>query len=156
MVSDKSKIGMHQFNQKILHAVTRSQNTYGNFFEKKGTLNKGSNQALKIDRNRFDNCIDHLARAVFYYNYNNKWKLPLLVFSPNFISAIENDNAVPHKKSEKIMSVANIYLKDELFHGENPEVFKYRIKYNEIEEIYIFNAIFYDSFHIYSISLKNK
>ena len=152
LVSDKSKIGKHQFNQKILHAISRRPNTYGNFFKKRGTLNKGLNQALEIDRNRFDNCIDHLARAIFYYNYNKKWKLPLSVFSPNFISSIENDNAVLHTKSIEMISLVNIHLEHELYHGENPEVFKFRIKYNDIEGIYIFNAIFYDSFNIYSIS----
>ena len=156
MASENSKVGMHQFRRKILRAVIRNPNTYETFFVKKETFNKGSNQALEIDRNRFDNCIDHLARAIFYYRFNNKWELPLLVFSPNFISSIENDHTVPHKKSEDIVAISNIYLKDELFQGENPEVFKYRIKYNKVEEIYVLNAVFNDSFNIYSISLRNK
>ena len=147
-----SEIAQNQFMGKLLRAAKRKPHTYSNFFTDEGTLANGSLRALRIDRGRFDRCIDHLMRALYFDTYKEKWVLPILVTSPSFFSNIENDNAVPHQPIHDAVDVTKEFLKHEIIKGQNPEVFKYRVRYDEATRIYAFAAIFYDFFEVYSLS----
>ncbi len=46
------------------------------------------------------------------------------------------------------------FLGPEPIRGENPDVFKYRLRYDEVDEAYAFAAIFYDCFEVYSFSSR--
>ena len=146
-----SEIAQNQFMGTLLRAVERKPHVYSNFFTDEGTLANGSQHALRIDRVRFDRCIDHLMRALYFDAYKEKWVLPILVASPSFFSYIENDNAVPHQPIHDAVDVTKEFLKHEIIKGQNPEVFKYRVRYDEATKIYAFAAIFYDFFEVYSL-----
>ena len=75
-----------------------------------------------------------------------------MIVSPNFYSAISNDEAVPHKTTQEIVEVSRSFLVQEPVLGDNPEVFKYRVRYDENECSYAFAGIFYDFFEVYSYS----
>ena len=70
----------------------------------------------------------------------------------SFFSVIENDNVVPHQPIHDAVDVTREFLKSEIIKGQNPEVFKYRLRYDDATRIYAFAAIFYDFFEVYSIS----
>ena len=124
-------------------------------FVRKGTVAEGQGRALQIDRERFDTCINHLARALFFDAFHRKWDLPISVVSPNFFSGIASDQMVPHQPTKKAVEMSRQVLGAEPIRGENPEVFKYRLRFDEAEEAYAFTAIFYDCFEVYSFSSKN-
>jgi hypothetical protein len=59
---------------------------------------------------------------------------------------------VRHQPTEDATSVIRDFLKGEIIKGQNPEVFKYRLRYDEANRMYAFAAIFYDFFEVYSLS----
>lgn len=155
MTAGINKAGQHQFFGKLLPAAARVPHTYKSFFADKGTVAQGKGRALQIDRKRFNSCIDHFARAIFFDAYKRKWQLPISIISPNFFSGIDSDQMVPHKPTVKAVETSRQFLGGEPIKGENPEVFKYRIRYDEIEG-YAFAAIFYDCFEVFSFSWRKE
>jgi hypothetical protein len=147
-----NKVGQHLFWGKFLRAVARRPHVYKSFFADKGTVAKGKLRALKIDRKRFNNCIDHLARALFFDAYKRKWQLPIIIVSPNLYSGIHSDQMVSHQPTLKAVESSRQFLGSEPIKGENPEVFKYRIRYDEENEVYTFAAVFYDYCEVFSCS----
>jgi hypothetical protein len=147
-----NSIARHQFLGEMLRGATRSPHKYSDFITDKGKVQNGALRALQIDRARFDRCIDHLARALFFHAYKTKWEYPILTVSPNFYSVISNDEAVPHQPTKEIVEVSRAFLIQEPIRGDNPEVFKYRVKYEEDERCYAFAGIFFDFFEVYSYS----
>ena len=154
MTAGSNKAGQHQFLWKLLPAAARAPRAYKSFFADKGTVAQGKGRALQIDRKRFNSCIDHLARAIFFDAYKRKWQLPISIISPNFFSGIYSDQMVPHQPTVKAVETSRQFLGGEPVRGENPDVFKYRIRYDEVDEGYAFAAIFYDRFEVYSFSSR--
>jgi hypothetical protein len=147
-----SEVAKHQFLGKLLRAAARRPHAYSHFFKDEGSLVDGTSRALRIERERFDKCIDNLARAIFFDNFREKWKLPILVVSPNFYSAISDNRAISHQPTQSVVTVSRNFLGQEVVRGENPDVFKYRLRYDETTGMYAFAAIFYDFFEVYSVS----
>lgn len=154
MTAENNKVGQHQFFGKLLPAVARRPHAYKSFFADKGTVAKGTGRALQIDRKRFNSCIDHLARAIFFDTFERKWQLSISIVSPNIFSGIHSDQIVPHRPTENVVEISRQFLGGEPIRGENPEVFKYRLRYDEVDESYAFAAIFYGRFEIYSFSSR--
>ena len=149
-----SATGHQLFSTKMLRGAARTPHSHGLFFRDKGPIAQESGRVLQIDRNRFDICVDHLAKALFYDSYKRKWRLPTTVVSPNFFSGIASDQVVSHKPTLDAVEVSWKALGSEPIRGENPEVFKYRLRYDAEEEIYAFAGIFYECFEVYSFSSK--
>lgn len=154
MTIGNNDAGKHQFFGKFLRAAVRMPHAYKSFFADKGTVSQEKHRILQIDRKRFNNCIDHLARALFFDAFKRKWQLPLLVVSPNFYSEIRFDQIVPDPLTDNIVEISRQFLISEPVRGENHEVFKYRIRYDEENKNYAFAAIFYDCFEVYSFSSR--
>ena len=76
----------------------------------------------------------------------------MMTVSPNFYSNISNDKAVPHRPTKEVVEVTRSFLAQEPIRGENPEVFKYRLRLDEDECSYAFAGMFYDFFEVYSYS----
>ena len=64
---DSNDIARHQFLGKFLRGVQRNSQTYSGFFKEKCSTSSDKNRVLQLERNRFDKCIDHLARALFFH-----------------------------------------------------------------------------------------
>jgi hypothetical protein len=152
--AENSEAGQHQFFEKLLPATTRLPHTFTSFFGDQGTVSGGRNRVLKIDRKRFDNCIDHLARAIFFYDFKRQWQLPISIVCPNFFKGVQSDQLVPHQPTINAAEISRQWLSGIPNRGENPEVFRYRIRYDEEGEGYAFGAIFYDSFEVFSFSSR--
>ena len=155
MTSETSETWRYQSFRKLLRATARMPHAYESFFRDKGTVAQGKDRVLQIDRQRFDRCIDHLARAVFFDAFKRKWQLSMSIVSPNFFSGISAGQIVPHKLTGSIVETSRQFLCGEPIRGENPEVFKYRLRYDEVGEGYTFAAIFYGCFEVYSYSSRD-
>lgn len=147
---DSNEIARHQFLGKFLRGASRNRQAYSGFFTDHGTLATGTQHALRLERGRFDKCIDHLVRALFFHSFQTKWQLPIVVTSPNFYSAIAEDRAVPHRPTQQAIEVSRVFLGREPVLGENPDAFKYRLRYDSATSMFAFAGIFYDFFEIYS------
>ncbi len=157
MAAGNNEAGQHQFHWKMLPATSRKPHTYRTFFKDKGTVAHGEGHASQIDRDRFDGCIDHLVRALFFHSYKRKWQLPIVTFSPNFFSGTSSNEIVPDQQSMKAIEASRQFLSNEPYLSENPDVFQYQIRYDEdgADEGFACAAIFYASFEIYSYSSKD-
>ena len=149
-----SETGHHLFSGKMLRGAARMPHSHRLFFRDGGPIVEERGRVLQIDRPRFDTCVDHLAKALFYDTYKRKWSLPTTVVSPNFFSGIASDQVVSHKPTLDAVEVSRKALGSEPIRGENPDVFKYRLRYDAEEEIYAFAGIFYECFEVYSFSSK--
>ena len=147
-----SAAGKHQFFEKLLPAAARTPHAHRSVFGDKGTIAAGRGRVLQVDRKRFDACVDHLARALFFDAYQQKWSLPIVVISPNFFNGIASDQVVPHQPTLGAVQVSRQVLAAEPVRGENHEVFRYRLRFDEADGSYALAAIFYDCFEVYSFS----
>lgn len=147
-----NEVAKHQFLGKFLRGAIRNRQAYSGFVTDQGTLAAGTQRALRLERSRFDKCVDHLVRALFFHSFQTKWELPIVVTSPNFYSAIAEDLAVPHLPTQKAVEVSRVFLGHELVLGENPEVFKYKLRHDQSTGMFAFAGIFYDFFEVYSAS----
>lgn len=147
-----NEIARHQFLGKFLRGARRNHQAYADFFAEDGAIESGSLRALKIERTRFDRCIDHLVRALFFHTYRTKWDLPSVIVSPNFYAAIVEDRVVPHSLTQPTIDASREFLRQEPVLGENPEVFKYRLRYDRSTKMFAFAGIFFDFFEVYSAS----
>jgi hypothetical protein len=147
-----NEIARHHFLGKFLRGASRNRATYSNFFTDQGKVASGTQRALRLERSRFDKCIDHVVRALYFHSFRVKWELPLVVVSPNFYSVIAEDQAVPHTPTKQAIELSRVFLGSEPILGENPDVFKYRLRYDPSVNMFAFVGIFYDFFEIYSAS----
>jgi hypothetical protein len=152
MTPGSTKAGLHLFKRKLLPAASRTPHAYRTFFTDKGTVAGGKGRALQINRDRFDRCIDQLARGLFFHTYKRKWQLPLVTISPNFFSSINAGEMAPHQPTINAVDTSRLFLSSEPNRGENPDVFQYRIRYEESGECFSCAAIFYGCFEIFSYS----
>jgi len=147
----------HIFRRKLLPAVARQRRAYKGFFTDRGPVAGGQRRVLKIDRQRFNECIDRLARAIFFYTFKREWSLPIRIVTPNLFvgSSVLVGIALPHEPTMKAVETLRQYLSGAPVKGENPEVFRYRIRYDENEEAYAFAAQFYGCFEVFSFSSRD-
>ena len=152
---DSNAIARHKFLGKFLRGVRRNRDSYSSFFTDEGTVAPGKKQVLRLERKRFDKCIDHLARALFFHTFGMQWRLPSVVASPNFFSAIPQHKPIPHHPTQRAIEASREFLWQESILGENPSVFRYRLRYDEPSGTFAFAGLFYDFFEVYSASSKS-
>jgi hypothetical protein len=61
---------------------------------------------------------------------------------------------VPHDPTLKAVEITRNLLRYEPTHGENPEVFRYRLQYDASDESLAFAAQFYETFEVYAFSSR--
>ena len=149
-----NEIAAHHFLGKFLRGVQRNSQAYSEFFEDRGSLASGQQRALRLNRDRFDKCIDHLARALFFHTFGAKWDLPIVMASPNFYAEVTQQGAVTHLPSQQAIEATKLFLLSEPVLGENSEVFMYRLRYDLPSQTFAFAGCFYDFFEIYGVSSR--
>jgi hypothetical protein len=150
-----NEIAKHQFLGKFLRGAERNRDAYSEFFKDMGLISSDTKRVLKLDRDRFDKCIDHLARALFFHTFKSKWSLPIAVVSPNFYSEVRQQGPVTHLPSQQAVDVTQQFLASEPLLGENPEVFMYRIRFDQRSGMFAFAGRFYEFFEIYCVSSES-
>jgi hypothetical protein len=154
VTAQHSKASKHQFFQKLLVASRRMPRAHTAFIADAGSVAGGAARALHIDRARFDACVDHLARAIFFDVNQGKWLSPLRVVSPNFFSAVAAGLPVAHNPSLQAVELIRSYIVCEPILGENTDVFKYRLKVDAEAEIFAFAGQFFGLFEVFVYSSK--
>ena len=154
IAAHNSPVAADHFRGKLLRAAARNPTTYGTYFDEQGQVHKGAFRVLKIDRTRLDACLVHIARALYFHATKQKWWLPIYPISPNLFSETKNDAPQPHALSKDGIALAREYLSGTPIQGSNPEVFRYRMKCDDIQKIFVLAAIFYESFEIFCYSSK--
>jgi len=72
--------------------------------------------------------------------------------SPNLFSSVDGDQPISHEPTLQAAAVTKEYLKFEVIKGENLEVFRYRLKYDEGANSFAFAGQFYELFEVFAYS----
>ncbi|MEJ1402562.1 MAG: hypothetical protein RPU61_03465 [Candidatus Sedimenticola sp. (ex Thyasira tokunagai)] len=154
--AENNEVAQHQFLGKLLRATKRSPLKYSNYIEEKGIIESERKRVMEIDRDRFDSCIEHMVRAMFFHAYGTKWRYPILVASPNLHNEDPGKDAVYGKKTADLVKIMHMIIGQEQFLGDNPSVFKYRLRHDVDSCSYAFEGIFYDFFEVYTFSTNEN
>jgi hypothetical protein len=149
--SDVSHAARSKFDTE-LRAVGRKPHVYASFIKSEQPIAGSSKTLIQFDRQRFDKCIEQIARAIFFHTYSRKWHFPISIFSPNIFEINSLEVAEVPNEIENGIDKLRYFLASESIKGSNPEVFKYRIRYEEQHELFSFGAIFYDSLEVFCVS----
>jgi hypothetical protein len=149
-----SPIGQSLFFGKLLRGVKRAPHVYSTFFQDQGPIGSTTARAVRIDRQRLDACFDHMARALFFDSFRSKWGRPIVFASPSFYSSVGRDGLVPHESTARAVDVTRRLLGVEDIRGANPDIFKYRVQYDQDDDAFAFAAIFYDCVEVFGFSSR--
>lgn len=145
-----SEAATHQFTGKILRGVKRSPAKYGLFAPRADAIAPPGKAVFTTDRARFDRCIEHIAKAIFFHTYGRKWSLGFVVASPQILEKLPSGQLAVHDLSLQAVQVTREFLATEPVLGENSQIFKYRIKTEG--DMLAFAALFYENFEVYAAS----
>lgn len=142
------------FFQKLMKAARRRPHAYRSFFEEQGTISGTNLPVVRLSRTRFDHCVDHLVRALCFHATGAKWHHPIIVASPRFFGDFESGQVIPHQTSLDAIAVSREFLAQVPLVGENPEIFRYRLRYEHEAQILAFACQFYDLFEVFAYSSR--
>ena len=130
-----NEVAKNQFLTKIVRAMERNSTLIDQFLNDKESVivedtitSKVDNTiAIKVDKERLENELTDLARALYFYHFKEKWLDAVNVY-PNFLLEINPEYArETNQPIENMDKLSNILFENEAFLGENPDVFKYQI-----------------------------
>lgn len=83
--------------------------------------------ALRINTHRVHQALDHIGRALHFHHFREKWTADIQVI-PLFLLALDGESALKFNDTLASMGVAaEALFSDQPAHGNNPEVFSYRV-----------------------------
>jgi hypothetical protein len=148
--AEYSEAAKHQFFAKLLGGVRRSPAKYSAYAPRTEAPTPPGKSAFTTDPERFERCVDHLARALCFHTYGVKWQLPLMVTSPNIFNLSHDGVISADQPSLEAIHVTRAVLAAEPSRGENGDVFLYRVITQD--GILAFGAIFYGFFEVFGAS----
>jgi hypothetical protein len=150
-----SRAASQLFFQKLMRAARRRPHAYRSFFRKQGTLAGMDQPVVRLSRPRFNSCVDHLVRALCFHATGAKWQHRIMVASPSFFGGFESGQVIPHQPSLDAIDLSRAYLAQEPIGGENPEIFKYRLRCDMEAQTLAFAGQFYEIFEVFAYSSRN-
>ncbi|MBU1264301.1 MAG: hypothetical protein KJ946_06745 [Gammaproteobacteria bacterium] len=123
------------FSSKILRAIQRSPSVIKKFTEKQIPVKVEDTQtgeihetlALQVDRQRLENALMMIGRALYFHHFNTRWKGSVSAY-PNFLLALTEPNARElNEPVETMATLAEEFFLDQPRYGENQDVFSYQV-----------------------------
>lgn len=125
----------NHFSTKILRAIQRNPSVIKKFTEKQIPVKVEDTQtgeihdtlALQVDRQRLENALMMIGRALYFYHFKTKWNGSVSAY-PNFLLALTEPNARElNEPVEKMAALAEEFFLNQPCHGENQDVFSYHV-----------------------------
>jgi hypothetical protein len=156
VTTGENQAATHVFERKIKPAPVEQKLALRSFFKLHGKVGGTGKGILQLDRPRFDRCADHIARALFFHTFEEKWFFPIFFISPQFYGKDENGAPVMPPLYVHAAAVTKASLESEKWLGQNPEVFKYRFKYEREakSKAFAFECAFFELFSLYGFSTE--
>ena len=123
------------FSSKILRAIQRNPSVIKKFTEKQIPVKVEDTQtgeihetlALQVDRQRLENALIMIGRALYFHHFKTRWKAGVSAY-PNFLIALTEPNARElNEPVEKMAALAEEFFLDLPRHGENQDVFSFQV-----------------------------
>ncbi len=151
----------NHFNSKVIRAINRRNHVYENFAKenKRVTLEEPngtliSTVGIKVDRDRFDRVIDHIAHGIFFYHFKERFVGEAEVFSESFIN-LDSINALNYNVYDQNLgqNISDLFGEFEYF-GDNPEIFQYQLV--KALDTVLIRLIFYSDFKVTACLRKSN
>lgn len=128
-----NEVGRNQYRTKIRRAQNRNPSLLKKIAAASTPLeityplseNNVSSMAFKLEEDRFNTIIDRLSRAIYFHHFQEKW-LGHVKYQAEFLFATTNPLDESNVRCETISNNADEWFSRAIYHGENPEVFKYQ------------------------------
>lgn len=128
-----NEIGRNLYRTKVRRAIKRNASVLGKIastatpvsFREPNTEDTVKSVAHELDANRFNTMIDRLARAIYFYHFEEKWTYGIR-YQAEFLFATLNQLDEANARIKEISSQADERFSGVVYIGENPEVFKYQ------------------------------
>lgn len=149
-----NSVATRQFTTKILRALQKRTNLRKFYTgETKDCLLFGQKtMAFKVDKERFDRGIDHIARGLYFHEFSNIWRGRIVIRSSALL-ALKGDNAKTKNKTTQDIAIhARILFKDVKPKGEHPEVFQYQLHAEPDKDSLLIRMLFYEGVEILAVS----
>jgi hypothetical protein len=146
---DNERVAQRQFSTKVMRAVRRRPSQL-KFIEDNflitvdGQLSLGYN----VDRDRFDNVADHMARALFFHHYIAKLSLPIIIHTPDLFVVYGFNAHSINQMMQQIDAMTIDALTNQPTLGNNPDIFCYQYRYFDEIPSFIVRMTFYRGFVI--------
>ncbi len=105
-----------------------------------------------VNRARFDRSIEYVARGLYYHHFHEPWLEPIQVYSPVFAVSSGPNPREAARALLAIEALAANFLSAQPSHGENPEVFTYKIALLGKKEGFVVRMLFYGGIPIIAVS----
>ena len=146
--------GKANFHTKVIKAAKRRPKLSEHIFSIESEID--GNTGYQIDRERINQTIGQISRAIFHHETGLKWFPPVHVNSTIFEVPEEQDGIKLDRKAiisprwEFVTKTMGL-LKDKKWLGSNPKTFKYKFLY-ENNEFLLMHFMFYDNIDFQIIS----
>lgn len=128
-------VGQTQAKTKVMRALQRAKSRVDMLFgesrsilvEDISTGNLEKTFAFKVDGAKLNNVLEHIARAIYFHHFGNRWNGLINIF-PEFLVAMNlPDASKRNERFEILRSSANEIFSSTERHGANQEVFFYQL-----------------------------
>lgn len=149
------------FDTKLLRAIKRAPHVFEEFLKdirpvrlqsEKGKTEDGA--AFGVDVPRFENVIKHMALGLYYNHYKRKWNGGFRMFTNAMFDMTSPYANEVNQTINKVASTISSAFGAEEAHGENGNIFSYKLCSEDDEGHAIFMT-FYEGFEI-TVLLKSS
>ena len=141
-----NEVGLNQFLTKVKRAIERKPSLSNELTKNPieviihDTKNNiwSKEFALGIDMARIQDALEKTARAIYFHHTNKKHYGSVSIVGNFYLNF---HDVKLNSQSEDLLKMADVLLNSEVAHGENPEVFAYRLAQHD--SITILELIFY-------------
>jgi len=130
-----NEVAKNQFLTKIVRAIEKNPKLMTQFLNEQKpvvaedtvTSEIDNTIAVKVDKERLENELIDLTRALYFHHFKEKWLGSINVY-PNFLLELETEYAREiNEPIENMDKLSGELFENKEFYGENPDVFKYQI-----------------------------
>ncbi len=146
--------GREHFNEKIVRALTRRPAILAALYANQHpvTVDAQPTVAVDIDRERFNNVLEHVCRGLFFYEFGDRWQEEIEIHTPLLLSMNDPDSDKVNQLVTNLSKAIIRELTDCEKKGHNPEIFWYQMQINGAKKRLIIRMMFYEGFDVFAIS----
>ena len=143
---DGNELKTRHFATKVIRALRRSPAFADNTLGEKlpfTLVNGRPAMGFSIERRRIERVVEKTARAIHYHSTNGrKLFAPLQIHLPN----LRHADGKSAEGMEQLLLLAEELTKGEPWLGDNPEVFRYRVRLDPTDRASFLWMVFYEGF----------
>ncbi|KXI29024.1 hypothetical protein [Paraglaciecola hydrolytica] len=146
------------FETKVIRAIDRKPHVYTEFISNLEPIivrdvngNFSETAAYKVDLNRFNSAIHHIACGIYFFHTSRKWFRKSVIINNAMMNFSEQAIEINGKNQKLCNEISSKFNTIEAL-GDNPEIFQYKIQSNNNDQHAIF-MIFYGAIEITAVLL---